>query len=1029
MKFQLKGLLIIGALNLRPLLLPISLSAAIDIDIYPQYVAYDGVVSSGVLTKGTPFAVHVVCTGLLPDTLYYGPRLYLRRADGVSIRKGQPTWSNGEWKISTSAWTSFTPFRTDVSGNWQGWVFACAETSYARGLDTLQVGIRLAGADTNIYSNKYFPITSLDMSASGGWLEGHIYNDPGFTNRAENTIVLAFGGGKLLGSWITENNHISEGQDSTNTGYFKLADSLITIDSLQFRNLNNQIVICYTETSPPWTILANQIISVDKVDTIPPAIVNNLSVLVKTLNSITLTWTAPGDDTTSGQASTYDLRYATFPIDTTNWNSSIQVTDESIPKTVGLPETLIVTGLAPKTLYYFALKTADEVSNWSGLSNIASDSTRSIFPLSEIRKNDANGVPLLLNDTVSVRGVITVANQFGKLSFLQDYSGFGDTQMGLAVYDSAVTANVNIGDSVQISGAVTQYNGLTELKSATIDSIFSHGHSLQISPATCLDITSEGGGGVENWEGKLVRLNRIHVTSGTFPPAGSSENVTISDSTGSCTMRIDYHTDIDGTSTPTDTFDIVGILSQYDVSSPYTSGYQLMPRFLLDFGGNGSGVTQIAPTAFGRSKLENAKITLNAGISILTDVSITIPYFWQWDGQMSNITVAGGFYGANISISGNGTSSSPYLITLNGCAVTQTNPGIITISNLYTPAQMGWYPFIMKTAVSGSALKEIAKQPLALVVMPIAEIQATGPDGYTSVLQGKSVLIAGVVTGPSTVFSSGSSSISMFIQDASGGINIYGSGDNRWTLGMKSAVAGIVQEYNGLTEVKIVSSDSMFDLGMDTIPPPKKLLYNQFITEGMEGWLIEVSGRVISEPTLTGPGWNMEIRNGNPAIAIRINQSTGIDPVWIKKDANLRIVGIVGQYDTEPPHDSGYQLLVRVPQDIQVITESLPPSSSVIIEKISPNPFSADLGEVAEISVNAPIDNRLTLRIFDLQGRLVKTLMNNESGGHHQIIWDATNERREKATIGIYVLHLQGTSPSGETKSVTKTLVVGTPLR
>ncbi len=51
------------------------------------------------------------------------------------------------------------------------------------------------------------------------------------------------------------------------------------------------------------------------VDTTPPANVTDLSVSTATTNSLTLTWTAPGDDGNNGTAAEYDIRYATSNID------------------------------------------------------------------------------------------------------------------------------------------------------------------------------------------------------------------------------------------------------------------------------------------------------------------------------------------------------------------------------------------------------------------------------------------------------------------------------------------------------------------------------------------------------------------------------------------------------------------------------------------------------------------------------------------------------------------------------------------
>ena len=91
--------------------------------------------------------------------------------------------------------------------------------------------------------------------------------------------------------------------------------------------------------------------------------------------SVTLTWTAPGDDGNTGTASQYDIRYSTSPINDGNWDAAIQVQGEPDPQPAGTEESFTITGLEPNTAYYFAIMTADEVPNWSGLSNIASVTT------------------------------------------------------------------------------------------------------------------------------------------------------------------------------------------------------------------------------------------------------------------------------------------------------------------------------------------------------------------------------------------------------------------------------------------------------------------------------------------------------------------------------------------------------------------------------------------------------------------------------------------------------------------------------
>jgi phosphodiesterase/alkaline phosphatase D-like protein len=89
-------------------------------------------------------------------------------------------------------------------------------------------------------------------------------------------------------------------------------------------------------------------------------------------NSVPLTWTAPGDDSLAGTASQYDLRYSTSLITAANFSSATQVTGEPAPAAPGSSQGLTVAGLQPATAYWFAIKTADDVGNWSLLSNVIS---------------------------------------------------------------------------------------------------------------------------------------------------------------------------------------------------------------------------------------------------------------------------------------------------------------------------------------------------------------------------------------------------------------------------------------------------------------------------------------------------------------------------------------------------------------------------------------------------------------------------------------------------------------------------------
>jgi hypothetical protein len=87
-------------------------------------------------------------------------------------------------------------------------------------------------------------------------------------------------------------------------------------------------------------------------------------------SSITLEWTAPGDDAGIGLASRYDLRFSVEPITAANFGLASLVGNPPAPVRAGMRQRVQVDGLMPDTHYYFGLKTRDESGNWSPLSNV-----------------------------------------------------------------------------------------------------------------------------------------------------------------------------------------------------------------------------------------------------------------------------------------------------------------------------------------------------------------------------------------------------------------------------------------------------------------------------------------------------------------------------------------------------------------------------------------------------------------------------------------------------------------------------------
>ncbi len=120
---------------------------------------------------------------------------------------------------------------------------------------------------------------------------------------------------------------------------------------------------------PLWSAISN--VATAYTDNTPPAAVTDLAATVVDATTVQLSWTAPGDDGSTGAAASYDIRYSTIPItNDASFAAATAVQNPPTPQSAGGSEALQVTGLTTGVQYWFALKSSDEAGNWSALSNI-----------------------------------------------------------------------------------------------------------------------------------------------------------------------------------------------------------------------------------------------------------------------------------------------------------------------------------------------------------------------------------------------------------------------------------------------------------------------------------------------------------------------------------------------------------------------------------------------------------------------------------------------------------------------------------
>jgi hypothetical protein len=137
-------------------------------------------------------------------------------------------------------------------------------------------------------------------------------------------------------------------------------------------------------------------------DTTPPSAVLDLSVVPGSITNtgVTLSFTAPGDDGATGTATAYEIRYlagAACPTTAANFATGTLVVPVAAPHAAGTLENVPVTGLTAGTSYCFMMRAADEVPNFSALSNVATATTTA----ATVTDNTPPAVPVLQETAIT----------------------------------------------------------------------------------------------------------------------------------------------------------------------------------------------------------------------------------------------------------------------------------------------------------------------------------------------------------------------------------------------------------------------------------------------------------------------------------------------------------------------------------------------------------------------------------------------------------------------------------------------------
>ena len=193
--------------------------------------------------------------------------------------------------------------------------------------------------------------------------------------------------------------------------------------------------------------------------------------------------------------------------------------------------------------------------------------------IAEARKNDANGVMLLLGEPATVEGV-TVGFNFrpGGITWVIFDP---DDNIGLSVFNSNDELGYSFkqGDVIKVSGTLAQFNGLSQIAADAIE-LVSEGNMIP-EPQIIQTLN-------EDSESRLVTFQNCELVDPDQWQNSGSFNVDVSNGISTINVRIDSDTDISGKGAPTGVFSVTGMGGQFDSDSPFDDGYQLFPRYTTD---------------------------------------------------------------------------------------------------------------------------------------------------------------------------------------------------------------------------------------------------------------------------------------------------------------------------------------------------------------------------------------------------------------------------------------------------------------
>ncbi len=448
-------------------------------------------------------------------------------------------------------------------------------------------------------------------------------------------------------------------------------------------------------------------------------------------------------------------------------------------------------------------------------------------PIHDIQYTEAeDGASPLNGETVTVSGTVTAFNS--DKFYIQDAE---EAWSGLYIYNTNSSWTPALSDNVTVTGAISEYNGLTEL---TPTEIINNGASTPINGLALASISEIA----EPYESVLVTV------TGTCTNIGGAKKWTISDGTSIVVFGLTYTPTV-GTS-----YTVTGIVDWFG-----TDGiWELKPRNESDI---------VAGASVPSITISNPA---NGSTVYSASVNATVEVFNFEVGTDGNISFS---IDNEDAISGTATSHA-----FTGLAEGEHTIHASLVANDQT--------------VVASATSTFTVNLAGPTFTAIRDIQYTTNESGDSPLKDQTVWVKGVVT--SNFLNTPYSPVKGYsIQDANdawSGVWVFDSINNP-NIGDSVKLQALVTEYYGLTELKNVANYEVFDIGVAT---PINVTVNEAKSEAYEGCYVRVECVRSTGHTMPYGNWTCVNAAGD---TVTFSHNFANDAYTIQDDKYYSVAGVV----------------------------------------------------------------------------------------------------------------------------------------